>query len=214
MKNEKEVIGVYKINDKEYPIVLIKKDYQKNIYCRFKEDHFEITAYRKHKLNEKLIYNLVSSLAKKIEKSGKLAKNEEEKGFIYFLGNKYKLIDNKYIEIENDLISINYFVNNVIIKKIAEEFERYRIMMEVPAIYKLSFRNMKTRYGTNSKRTKKITLSSELFKYSIELIDSVIVHELAHYYVFNHSEKFYNIIYKYYPSYKEARKKLIKRIYK
>ena len=73
---------------------------------------------------------------------------------------------------------------------------------------------MKTRLGSNSRKTNKLAFSLSLVHYSKDIIDSVIVHELAHYYEFNHSFKFYNIVYKYCPNYKILRKKLIKGIYK
>ena len=43
-----------------------------------------------------------------------------------------------------------------------------------------------------------------------EIIDSVIIHELAHHFVYDHSDNFYKVVYKYCPNYDILRKKLIK----
>lgn len=215
MKNNKTLYKYILLNNKEIPIYIIYKDYQKYIYCRFKKDHFEITSYKKIKIKEEDIDKLCLNLYKKLEKSNYFNKNEINKDVIYILGNPYKIINNS-IYINERYLNLTYldkYIEKEIYPLIIEEFNRYRELMNVPNIYKLSFRKMSTRLGSNSKKTKKITLSKSLISYSLEIIDSVIVHELAHYYVFNHSTSFYDIVYKYYPNYKEARKKLIKGIY-
>ena len=74
--------------------------------------------------------------------------------------------------------------------------------------FTLKIRNMKTRWGVNNRGSKTITLNSELLKKDIDLLDYVIIHELCHFYEANHSSRFWAHVEKYYPKYKEARKRL------
>ena len=67
---------------------------------------------------------------------------------------------------------------------------------------------MTTRWGVCNKKTKTITLNSELIKYSIDKLDYVIIHELSHFIHFNHSKEFWLLVSKYCPRYKEIRKEL------
>ena len=74
--------------------------------------------------------------------------------------------------------------------------------------FSLKIRKMKTRWGVNNLTQKTITLNSELLKKDLDLLDYVIIHELCHFYEPNHSSNFWNLVAKYYPKYKEARKRL------
>ena len=67
---------------------------------------------------------------------------------------------------------------------------------------------MKTRWGVNNRGNNTITLNTELLKKEIDLLDYVIIHELCHFYEANHSSRFWAHVEKYYPKYKEARKRL------
>ena len=71
---------------------------------------------------------------------------------------------------------------------------------------KLTFRKMKSRWGSYNKTKKTITLNKWLVVLPYDLIDYVICHELTHHYVFNHSKDFYNHLAKLYPDYIGARK--------
>ncbi|MBQ7243982.1 MAG: M48 family metallopeptidase, partial [Bacilli bacterium] len=53
------------------------------------------------------------------------------------------------------------------------------------------------------------TFQCRLMAFHPSIIDSVVVHELAHHYQFDHSKKFYDIVYRYCPDYDKLRKKLI-----
>ena len=53
-----------------------------------------------------------------------------------------------------------------------------------------------------------ITLNSELYKYDLECLDYVVIHELSHLIEGNHSKEFWSIVEKYCPNYKEIKKKL------
>ncbi len=94
-----------------------------------------------------------------------------------------------------------------------ERVRYYEKVMGIQEPYRVMVRDMSSRYGVNSKKTHKVTFALSLVHYSPMIIDSVIVHELAHHFVFDHSESFYKLVYRYYPTYKESHTKLRKHIY-
>ena len=87
------------------------------------------------------------------------------------------------------------------------EFNYQRFEEKIP-FPDLKIRNMKTRWGVCNKKTKTITLNSNLMKYDITKLDYVIVHELSHFIYFDHSSNFWNIVSKYCKDYKKIRKEL------
>ena len=72
----------------------------------------------------------------------------------------------------------------------------------------LRLRKMTTRWGVCNTKSKVITLNTELFKYDIECLDYVVIHELSHLVHANHSKEFWNVVSKYCPNYKILRNKL------
>jgi len=74
-------------------------------------------------------------------------------------------------------------------------------------IGRIALRNQKTRFGSCSYKNN-INLNINLMNYDYDIIDYVIIHELAHTRVKNHSKVFWQEVEKYCPNYKELRKKL------
>ncbi len=74
-------------------------------------------------------------------------------------------------------------------------------------IGRIALRNQKTRFGSCSYKNN-INLNINLMKYDYDIIDYVILHELVHTKIKNHSNIFWSEVEKYCPNYKELRKKL------
>ena len=86
--------------------------------------------------------------------------------------------------------------------------------MGIKIPYNIKIRKMKTRYASNSLKTHSITFQMNLIHYSKEIIDSIVVHELAHEFYRNHQKRFYQCVEKYFSNYKEVNLKLKKGLYK
>jgi predicted metal-dependent hydrolase len=94
-----------------------------------------------------------------------------------------------------------------------EQVLYYRSLMGVKTPYSVHVRDMSSRYGVNNKSLAKLTFTTSLVHYSPSIIISVVVHELAHDAILNHSSAFYAIVYKYCPTYALAHAKLRKHQY-
>lgn len=73
----------------------------------------------------------------------------------------------------------------------------------------VALKNQKTRFGSCSFQNN-INLNINLMNYDFDVIDYVLIHELCHTRVKNHSDKFWAEVEKYCPDYKSLRKKLKK----
>ena len=67
---------------------------------------------------------------------------------------------------------------------------------------------MKTKWGGCNNRARNIRLNTELVKKPKDLLEYVVVHEVMHLIEPTHSERFFTLISKYYPSWHEARAEL------
>ncbi len=72
---------------------------------------------------------------------------------------------------------------------------------------KVTLRNQKTRFGSCSFKND-ISLNINLMKYDFDLIDYVLIHELCHTKIKNHSNLFWSEVEKYCPDWKLKRKRL------
>ena len=72
---------------------------------------------------------------------------------------------------------------------------------------KVFLKNQKTRFGSCS-FCNNINLNINLLNYDFDIIDYVLIHELVHTKIKNHSKAFWLEVEKYCPNYKELRKKL------
>lgn len=92
------------------------------------------------------------------------------------------------------------------VKKKAERYltERLHFLSEYTglAFNKLTLRTQTTRWGSCS-HEKNISLNYKLIFFPQATIDYILVHELAHTQYLNHSKRFWNLVAKFVPDYKE-----------
>ncbi len=206
----------YNVDGVDY-IVNIYPKQMKSIRYRFFDGKFKVTC--PYLTSEKRIREGLDKFARKL-----IARAESQvlytDKFIYIFGNRADLtLPNGSIDFTN-YPSIEYESKEELDKKLKKMFKGYMVervryyeqLMGINEPYNVRIREMKTRWGTNSLKTHTLTFAMMLVHYDPEIIDTVIVHELAHYFYFDHSQNFYNIVYKYCPNYKEIQKKLKKGI--
>lgn len=206
---------LYKVNDKEYEVEVIYKRI-KNVHYRFRDNKFIVSC---NCLTSKgFIVRGLDKYAEKLIKAS-LVPEAINDNSIYIFGVKYDLSYPGKITFSG-YPQINFKNEEELYKKLKPVFldivtkrvRYYESLMNVPS-YKVGVRMMKSRYGSNSKHTKSLSFNLTLIHYSMPIIDSVVVHELAHILVYNHSKKFYDVVYKYCPEYPKYRKMLIRGIY-
>ncbi len=203
-----------KIDDDIYDVEIIRKN-NRNTYIRVKNGKIIVTTnyLSTNKSIIKLIESNKISIIKMIKTDSK--KQDKQDSFYYF-GKKYDLIYGfSGIEFDNDKIyasdkkSFDKYLLNEIKKIYMDKLDYwYHQFEEKIPVPNLKIRKMTSRWGVCNVRNHNVTLNYELSKYDITCLDYVIVHELSHFIHHNHSKEFWNLVGKYYPKYKDARKML------
>ncbi len=158
------------------------------------------------------IFDFVKKNAKKLVERGKarIAPNPVEGDFVYLFGEKCEIPSFSAWKEEKREAFLKKALLSFLEGNVAENKEK----MGIISPYRIRVRQMKTRWGVNSQRTLSLTFALNLVHYSKEIIESVVIHELAHDRVHNHSQNFYKIVLAYSPDYYFYRKKLTKGQYK
>ena len=204
----------YLVNGKEYPVLIIRKR-MKSIRYRYKDGTFVVTAPRFFAPQKKIKEGL-DKFADKLLKADQKTKAIGD-DYVYILGTKVFIQESGEICFTNDEL-IKYKNKEDLNKKLKKWFLNYLInrtryfeqIMDIEKPYNVRVRNMSSRYGSNSSGTHSLSFSMILLHYSHDIIDSVIIHELAHDKIKNHSKKFYDVVYKYCPNYDYCHRRLRK----
>ena len=171
-------------NQKEIKYKLIRKAI-KHMYLRIRKDYVEVSAsYLIPEKNvEEFILKYADEILKKIE-----TKKEN-----YLFGKKVLVAGEEIYKEKLPPVVLEY------VKKYSSKMNLY------PS--KVSFRFNKTRWGSCSAKNN-LTFNYYLAKLPYELIEYVVVHELAHIKHKNHSREFWAEVEKYLPDVKKRRKLL------
>ena len=177
----KEQIYINKIllNNKEFEYEITYKKI-KNIYMRIKDSKIFISSPRRVLISdiEKFIFQKQEWIIKTIEKQENRVEIEKIK----------KHTDEEFVNL------INRFV-----------LEYSQKMNLYPK--KVTIKKLKYAWGSCTSN-KNISFNGELIYFDEDVIRYVIVHELAHLRYMNHQKRFWELVEKYIPNYKELRRQL------
>lgn len=204
------------LKDVEVSVKIIYKN-NKNIYFRFDNAlNLLITCPKRTSDYEisKLIIKNEDALYKMYSKALEKQKYDNE---FWHLGKRYDVVyDDRHdlVTLEGDICyardedALIDFIEDEMALVFNKEINICKKCFNNLPEFDYKTRYMKTRWGVCNRRTNTITLNTELIKKDIDLIDYVIIHELAHFYEGNHSKNFWNIVGQACPNYKERRNRL------
>lgn len=207
------------INNQKYD-VFVESKYQRGIYYRFRNGAFYVTCpYLVSK--QRVMDGLIKFAPKLLKSANKESKKEYlfEEHFIYLFGELFKLeISDKFEIKENAVFTKNTAdleknLRKLLVNYLNTSVRKYEEMMGVKKPYQISVKKMKSRYGSNSMKTHRLHFQLDLVHYSYPIIDSVVVHELAHEFYRNHQRGFYRCVLEYCPEYYSLKKKLRNKVH-
>lgn len=199
--------------NKIYEVEIIKKN-NKNTYIRIKDNKVVITTSRfvTKKYIDKLIISNYDNIYKMIDNYHKNNNNNfmlfGKEYIINYIDTENIIVNNNNIYVKNDIM-LNKWLDNIVKKSfgLRVKYLRNKYYENIPP-FNVKIRSMSSRWGVCNRRFNYITLNYNLYKYSIDCLDYVIIHELSHFVHPNHSKYFWQTVAKYIPNYKEIRKKL------
>ena len=206
-----------KIDGNDVEVIITKKLSNKNTYLRIKND-LKLYVTTSSLVSDRKIKSIINeNMDSIINMYHKQENKEESKDEFYFLGKKYDkiLTSNSNITLGDTKAFIGKNVDiDKWYKKQAEKLFLDRLnywynnfCFEIP-YPTLTIRKMTTRWGVCNSKLKRVTLNLELIKKEVECLDYVIVHELSHFIEMNHSNRFWKVVEKNYPNYKNIRRKM------
>ena len=138
-------------------------------------------------------------------------KELQKKDSVFYLGNEYKIqhLDIVGCEIKDDKILVPHKNSQFFIDNFLKNSARNIIMPKINEMIqltglepnKVSFKNTKSQWGSCS-RDKNLSFTYRLVSCPLVVIEYVIIHELCHMVEMNHGKAFWNLVFKFCPSYK------------
>jgi predicted metal-dependent hydrolase len=203
-------------------ILLYKIEYKriKKIYIRFKNDHFLISAplLTSRKQIEKILTESKNSLERLKRRKPKINLDLSLDANLRLIGQDYlikhglkEMIIGNTIYLKSDELKKSL---NRITSKLLENYVRNRIKYFYDLMYQdsnypsLIIKDVRSKLGHYHLAKHQIMIGLGMVYNNSDLIDYVIVHELAHIQEFNHQSNFYKLISKIMPNYKALEKSL------
>lgn len=185
------MITEYKLEDAgREMLIMVKRSSRKTLGLEVRENG-EIFARIPEKLSDRSLKSFIEKERDWIIKKSELVKWEREHRQTTNARPVQELTSE---EIEN------------ISQKIVDRVRFYQKKMGV-TVGRVAIRNQKTRWGSCSAKGN-LNFNYQIYYLPDELLDYVVVHELAHRRHMNHSDEFWREVEKYFPMYRQCRKRL------
>lgn len=218
-------VKIFNYNNTKWECIITYKQ-QKHMYLKVRGEQIIISA--PFFMQEKLVENFIlKSLPKILKRKTILKPNivvNNNDSYLYFLSKKYQIITKYhswktiiYFEFNNlvvytniqDFKKILFKVQNFLKKEANKIFiERLQYWSEIMNIKfsVLKIRSMLNKWGVCQPEMRIITLNYKLLHFSYEVIDYVIIHELAHIIHRHHQKTFWNFVAQYCPNFQDCQK--------
>lgn len=201
-----------KINGTNYPVKIQKKK-MKRMILKFRDGAFLLSAPLALG-DEEIISWLKQLKSQKITRLMQTQKIKQGDDFVYVFGKKYAL-KMRSSEIEKVVAKeqqitvyskhpqncLECYLKSSLLTYIKQEIEFYYRKGIISFIPDVLIQKMKSRYGVCFYQEKRIKFTYHLIHEPKAVIESVIVHELGHFFFHDHSKQFYQWVYHYCPHY-------------
>lgn len=194
---------------------------RRSISLQMKSDGTFLVRAPKY-LSEKKIHEWVQTKESWMKKKSELQSKKtiwKEEDILYYLWEAYHCVLGEifHMDTESKKVYLKEITASNIEKhliKLAKEYipERVKKLAEqynFQAYTTISITKAKSRWGSCSYRNS-LNFSYRLIQYPLEAIDYVIIHELVHTRIKNHSSQFWNLVEQVFPDYREREKLLRK----
>lgn len=208
--------------------VIINKKRIRNIYLKVNGTTIEVTC--PYYVAKYEVYNFIESKRSWIYKTYLYNLNSNKRHYMYYggdifyaFGQEYKvffsigrqklIIDDNTIyftykdESDNRIKALYKQLDKTLLNKAKEYLDKYLFILKdygYNNIPELRARIMTSKWGVCYTRNNKITISSYLIHFPCECLEYIVLHELTHFIIPNHSKRFYEIIGNNMPNYKDA----------
>lgn len=190
----------YLYQDQTYHATITFKK-MRNLRLRYDQEMrtFRVSVPLRTSMREidRFVFKYLPSMVKKPSRKKPLYAD----GYLYVFGKQI------YVGEATEKEILDYY-KRIGLPKVKERVDYFCKKMGVDQPYKVRLRDMRKTFGSNSRRTMTLTFQTRMMAFSMDVIDSVVVHELAHHFHFDHSPKFYHVVYKYCPNYDALRRRL------
>lgn len=197
-------IITYEVDNVTYEVEVTYKKIRR-LYLSFKDDKF--VFHVPYFTSEKTLLKMLEKYAKRLLKRASYEKPWGN-NYVYVFGEK------EYLKEGYDQEAIKEELKESLYKYCLRRLREIEVLMNIDRHYTLKIKDVKSKFGSNSRATHTIVIALNMVHFAYPIIDSVIYHELAHHFNFDHSKAFYKILLKYCPNYYMYRKMCIRRIYR